>query len=97
VASPPDASDVKAAFPALANASDTLLDVKLAEATAQCNATVWGAKRDTGILWLAAHLVAIDGKGVHLKLATKTGSSIYWPTFKRLQRSVVLARGSRHT
>lgn len=57
-----DIAGFRARFPefTLPIASDARVQLFLDDASMQINASLWGAKTDLGIYYLAAHLLAID-------------------------------------
>lgn len=54
------ASDVREHFPEFSTATDTLIELWLAQAERRVNTTQWGEKADDATLWLTAHLLKID-------------------------------------
>lgn len=59
---PPTASDLKARFPEFTAVSDTLVNLILAEASAQVGETWLERDRTPATLYLAAHLLAMEGE-----------------------------------
>lgn len=59
---PPVAADLKARFPEFTPVSNTLIDLILAEATAQVGETWLERDRKPATLYLAAHLLAMEGE-----------------------------------
>jgi hypothetical protein len=55
---------------------------------------VWGDLVDQGVLYLAAHLLAISPYGINAKLGNAAGNSVYGVERSRLNRTVSYARGS---
>lgn len=74
---PPTAADLKARFPELATVPDTLVDLILAEASAQVGDTWIERDRNPAALYLAAHMLAIEGEPGRSKSngADATGAS----------------------
>lgn len=59
---PPTAADLKVRFPEFTAVSDTLLDLILAEAQAQVGETWYERDRNPATLYLAAHMLALEGE-----------------------------------
>lgn len=59
---PPTAADLKARFPEFAPVSDSLVNLILAEALPKVGETWIEADRRPAILYLAAHLLAMEGE-----------------------------------
>jgi hypothetical protein len=78
----------KAAFPEFVDAGDPLLQSKLDEAVLQIDASVWGAKADLGVSYLAAHLLALAPSGKAARLNAWDDRTTYGEQFIRMQRSV---------
>jgi hypothetical protein len=62
VYTPPTAADLKARFPEFSAVSDTLIDLLLAEAGAQVGETWVERDRKPATLYLAAHLLTMEGE-----------------------------------
>lgn len=77
--------------------SDEMIQTCLDEAADRTPESVWGSgvKRDAGIRYLAAHLLAMSPQARELKLSTPDGNSAYLPERRRLQYEV--ASGFRVT
>ena len=52
------AADLKIKFPDLASLDDSFIELFLADAVLQVNATCWGEYTDLGVQYLTAHLVS---------------------------------------
>lgn len=59
---PPTSTDLKARFPEFSSVSDTLLDLILAEAQEQVGETWLERDRKPATLYLAAHMLAMEGE-----------------------------------
>lgn len=59
---PPTSTDLKARFPEFSSVSNTLLDLILAEASAQVGETWLERDRKPATLYLAAHMLAQEGE-----------------------------------
>jgi len=82
-------------FPAFKRTERPVVEAKIAEATRQVDAAVWGALADDGIGYLAAHLLAMMPGGEHARLVPKNAKPIrgealttYERQYKRLVRQV---------
>ncbi len=68
---------------------DNEIEAKLAIARLQVNAGVWGAKTDTGVLYLTAHLVALGPAGQNAKLKPENAAkTVYRQHYRAVMRSV---------
>lgn len=59
---PPTSTDLKARFPEFSSVSDTLLDLILAEAQERVGETWLERDRKPATLYLAAHMLALEGE-----------------------------------
>lgn len=76
---------------------DAVIQTCLDEAEDRTPEDIWGTgvKRDAGVRYLTAHLLAMSPQGRQLKLSTPDGNSAYLPERRRLQGEV--ASGFRVT
>lgn len=89
-------ADFRSEFDEFAALSDAKVQARLDEAARQTPASVWGAKRDDGIKWLAAHLCVLDPACRDLRDdKDKSGQSRYLARRKALES--VVASGWRIT
>lgn len=72
---PPDATELKARFPEFTAVSDTLVDLILAEAQAQVGETWYERDRKPATLYLAAHMLAMEGEPSRSAGGTGGGTS----------------------
>ena len=74
----------------LSPAADALITLKLAEAIAQIDTSLFelATNADSAVKYLTAHLLALSPAGMNMKL-TKAGTqdTIYWATYVRLVRA----------
>lgn len=82
------------AFPEYQDVSRARIERFLDAAERELHPDVWGAKRGDGVLWLAAHMLALSPMGEPAKLATN-GATSYGTHFDALVMSV--ASGFRVT
>ncbi len=78
----------KLTFSEFRKTADAEIEAKLALARLEVNTTVWGAKADSGVLYLTAHKVEMAPAGENAKLVPKDGSTIYLKEYRRLMRQV---------
>lgn len=81
-------TSLRAYFPEFQTLGDTFMQPYLDNALQRTPAAVWGGLQDQGVTYLAAHLMAISPYGVHAKLSSKDGSSVYGKQRKQLNRTV---------
>lgn len=72
---PPDAAALKARFPEFTAVSDTLIGLILAEAADQVGETWIERDRAPATLYLAAHMLAVEGEPARSKGATGGATS----------------------
>jgi hypothetical protein len=72
---PPTASDLKQRFPEFIAVSDTLVALILAEASAQVGETWYERDRKPATLYLAAHMLAMEGEPGRTAGGTSGGTS----------------------
>lgn len=77
-------------FPEFQEAPDSLILGKMREAESRTDAFVWGAKREQGIAYLTAHLIALSPGGRAMQLVQKDGSTPYYETLTTLRRAVTM-------
>ena len=75
----PEFTNVNADYP-------TLIQIVIDEAALQVSATVWGAKRDLGIKYLTAHLLACSPFGEPARLSPGNGETTYLKQFEMLKK-----------
>jgi len=79
----------KVKFPEFGKADVGLIQSALDSASTQIDTTVWGAKADEGLAYLAAHTLALSPMGQNAKLVAKDGETTTYIThYKRLQRGL---------
>ena len=72
---PPTAAELKARFPEFTDVSDTLVNLILAEASAQVGETWLERDRKPATLYLAAHMLAMEGEPARSAGGTGGGTS----------------------
>ncbi len=97
-----DYSSFVKAFPAFKKTSRDLVEAKIAEASREVDAVVWGELADDGIGYLAAHLMSMAPGGEHARLVPRNAKVVrgealttYERHYKRLVKMV--ASGFRVT
>lgn len=83
-------SSFKARFPEFNNTDSDLVQSALDEALLQVNATVFDSKRDLGIQYLAAHILAVSPFGEPARLSDDSQSTIYYRRFQKLVNQVTV-------
>lgn len=76
-----------ASFPELASAGQTLIEAKIAEAELRVGGVAYWineSTRDLGVLYRAAHLLALSPYGMQAKLVSKEGKTTYGAHFDDL-------------
>ena len=81
-----DAAALKARFPEFGDVDNNVIEQHIADATLRVGAGVWGAKRDLGIIYLAAHTMTTSPGGRTAK-KEKT-ETLYERLFKELRLEV---------
>lgn len=76
---PPTAADLKARFSEFATVSDTLVNLILAEAQAQVGETWLERDRKPATLYLAAHLMAMEGEPLRSNAGAVAATSATGP------------------
>ena len=76
----------RATFTEFADATDALVSAKIAEALTRTPEDVWGADLEHGVLYLAAHLLALSPGGEKMRIDSVT--TLYGNTRAKLARSV---------
>ena len=66
----------------------TLLQAQLSAAVLSVDATVWGAKADQGVYYLAAHMLALSPFGQNARMVDAKGQTTYWIHFRRLRSEI---------
>jgi hypothetical protein len=89
-------SDFVAFFPEFKRDGDTdhtaRIQSCLGYATQRTPATKWGDLQDQGVLYLAAHLMAISPSGINAKLGSVKGQSTYGAQRRYLNKLVAFGR-----
>lgn len=75
-------------FPEFALAPPSTVAACIAEAEARTPAEVWGSLRDQGVLYLAAHLLAMSPNAVDMRLKSDPTDSIYMVQRRKLSRAI---------
>jgi len=75
-------------FPEFSGAPESLVLACIAEAESRTPADVWGEKRDQGVQFLAAHLLAMSPNAKDMRLKADPSQTIYLMERKRLARTV---------
>jgi len=81
-------ANFQARFPEFASTDTGLITLVLAEASAQIETSVWSTRRDEGIKYLTAHLLAISPMGEPARLGADKMETIYGKHFERLMKQV---------
>lgn len=88
--------ELKGRFPEFCDAPDTLVAKVLEEACRRTNETVWGDRFQDGVLYLAAHLLAINPQSRNMaKCCDDKGGTTYLR--ERHKLNCVIASGFRVT
>lgn len=81
-------TDFLARFPEFGKQPDlVLIDRVLVEAARSIDPDVWGDKTEDGILYLAAHRLAISPYGRQMQLVARDGSTTYGAEYERMKRA----------
>ncbi len=84
-----DVADFRGRFPTTFDAvADATIKAALEHATEHVDATVWRTRADTGIAYLAAHLLVAGPFGQPARLTSDKATSTYKREFDRLVRMV---------
>lgn len=75
-------------FPEFEGVDAPFLQRYIDAATAEVDPKIWGAKADEGILYLAAHKLALSPAGKAARLQERDKSTTYEKEFRRLVRIV---------
>jgi hypothetical protein len=75
-------------FPEFGAVDTTFLQAHLNAAVLEVDANIWGAKVDQGIMYLAAHKIALSPFGNNAKLVAKDGTTTYEKHYSRLKLQV---------
>ena len=75
-------------FPEFTNSNTALVEAHLASAALEVDTEVWGDKADTGIMYLAAHRLALSPYGNSAEMVSKGGVTSYQVHYEKLQRQV---------
>ena len=81
-------TEFKAAFPEFDRAADSLVDNRLEQAEFRTSLDVWGDLQVDGIMWLAAHLLALSPQGREMRIDPNKPETLYDMERKRLERIV---------
>ena len=82
----------KQEYPEFKRTSDDLIKRKLAAATLRVASAVWGAKTDSGVLLLTAHLLSLSPQGENARLEPGQ-TTMYKEEFDRIRREVTIGVG----
>ena len=64
------------------------INAKLVLARLEVNAAIWGARTDSGVLWMTAHMLATAPAGQNAKLKpADSGKTVYLQMFDRIKKS----------
>jgi len=77
--------------PEFHTAPDETVEANLAAAELETPADVWGDKRDQGIRYLTAHMLAVGPSGMNARKKAPLeahGNTMYWHRRQRLLRQV---------
>lgn len=77
----------RVAFPEFGEASDSLVQAKLDEATLALDARVFGVRFDEAVRYRAAHTLALSPFGQNARLVAKDGSTTYGTHLDAVTRS----------
>lgn len=72
-------------FPEFRETDKVLIELCLIEAEDQVGAVVWGSRREIGVRYLAAHLIASGPTGEKARLAKDWDATVYMKHFRRAQ------------
>jgi len=76
-------------FPELADAGQPLIEAKIAGAELRVGADVWPASvRDQGVLYRAAHMLALSPYGAQAKMVSKSGETTYGKQYESLVQEI---------
>ena len=75
-------------FPEFTGADTVLISAKIADAVRRTDETVWGSNWVMGVMYRAAHLLAMSPMGRKMRLATDEGQSVYKQELDTLVRRV---------
>lgn len=65
------------------------INAKLRFARLEVNASIWGNRADTGVMYMTAHLLALAPAGQNAKLKPENaGKTVYLQHFDRIKRAV---------
>ena len=94
------AASLKAGYPEFNDATDALVNAKIANALLETDSDVWGTNYDHGVTLLACHYLALspDGRAMRLDPDGKAGhyglgQSIYGQMYERLKVAVACGLG----
>jgi hypothetical protein len=76
-------------FPIFASADNDLLDAEIAAALIECNALIWGSRRDDGVMHLVAHRTAMKLPAQFSQLVAN-GTTTFFTEFRRMQKSLLV-------
>ena len=80
-----DRTTFRARAPEFRGAADARVDAAIASATARTDATIFGARTDDAIFFLAAHLLASSPTGTEARLKGEGFESVYLAERHRLE------------
>ena len=88
-------ASLRQGFPEFTGTPDSLVQAKINDAGAFVDAGVWGDKYDTGIAYMAAHLLACSPAGQNARMIDpKTAKTTYKTVFANLV-PIAVAGGNR--
>jgi hypothetical protein len=78
-------------FSEFRSTEDAEIEAKLVLARLEVNTTVWGPRADAGVLYMAAHKIALAPAGQNAKLKPENAAkTVYLMEFNRMKRAVTL-------
>lgn len=80
-------------FPEFSQANDPFVNANLTAAALEVDTDAWGAKTDEGVMFLAAHKMALSPFGMNARMVSRDGSTTYWTNYHRLLRQVAFGLG----
>lgn len=80
----------KDAFEEYRKTDEATVAAKIRFARQRIDAGVWGDKYDQGVMYLAAHLLAVAPAGQNTKLKPENAAkTVYWQEYERIRNTVV--------
>lgn len=84
---------LKAEFPEFRDTDPVLIQRAIRDATLQIESSVWGAKADAGISYLAADIITSGPHGEQARLKKDSNVTTYKDHYERLKRQVTVGLG----